>query len=270
MPIDIDLSRLAAARCFLFDMDGTLYLGDKLLPGAKEMIEYLNSQAIPHFFVTNNSSRSKSDYLHKLEILGLPVHQDSVFTSGEAAAMFLQQHKPGARLYVVGTPSLEAEFTQYGFSLTDKTPDYVVLGFDTTLTYAKLWRLCDLVRQGVPYLATHPDINCPAETGYMPDIGSMIALVEASTGRQPDVIIGKPYPPMIQALEQKTGCPKEQMLMVGDRLTTDIAMGQAGIITVLVLTGEGQLTDIPTAACTPDYVMDDLGQLLFYLRSLRS
>ena len=262
----MERSLLASAECYLFDMDGTLYLGDRLLPGASELIEYLTDQAIPYYFVTNNSSRSRLDYLEKLEKLGLHVDHNSVFTSGEATAIYLQHEKPGARLYLVGTPLLEAEFAGYGFKLKDDDPDYAVLGFDTTLTYDKLWRLCDLVREGVPYIATHPDINCPTADGFMPDIGSMMALVETSTGRKPDVIIGKPYPSMIESLVQKTGCPKEKMVMVGDRLNTDIAMGKAGIITVLVLSGEAQEADIPDAVHPPDLVVETLEHLLQYLR----
>ncbi len=117
-------------------------------------------------------------------------------------------------------------------------PDFAVLGFDTTLTYEKIWKLCDLVTAGVPYIATHPDINCPTETGFMPDIGAMMAMVQTSTGKQPDVIIGKPYDPIVQALTAKMNLPVDQLCMVGDRLYTDIALGKTGLATVLVLSGE--------------------------------
>ena len=145
-------------------------------------------------------------------------------------------------------------------------PEYVVVAFDTTLTYEKLWRLCDFVRAGLPYIATHPDINCPTETGFMPDIGAIIAAVEVSTGRRPDVIVGKPYSPIAQALKTKTGLDASQLCMVGDRLYTDIALGQAGVLTVLVLTGETRREDLAGSVHRPDLVVEDLPALVALLR----
>jgi HAD superfamily hydrolase (TIGR01450 family) len=226
------------------------------------LVTYLAERSIPHYFLTNNSSRSKSDYLKKLMGLGLPVTADRIFTSGEATAIYLQAQNPGARLYIVGTPSLENEFAGFGFELVQENPDYAVLGFDTTLTYEKIWKLCDFVREGIPYIATHPDINCPIETGFMPDIGAMIEMVASSTGRRPDVIVGKPHQPIIEAILEKTGFRPFQIAMVGDRLYTDIALGKAGIKTILVLSGEAKLRDIPSAPVQPDFVMENVGELL--------
>lgn len=258
---NLDLSRLARARCFLFDMDGTIYLGGKLINGAKKFLDHLTRDGFPHYFLTNNSSRSRKDYVHKLYGLGLDVPAEQVFSSGEATAIYLKKQQPGARIYLVGTPSLAEEFERFGFELTDENPDYAVLGFDTSLTYEKLHKLCDLVAAGKPYVATHPDINCPTETGFMPDIGAMMALVETSTGRAPDVIVGKPNPPIIEALLEKTGFSVDELVMVGDRLYTDIAMGETGITTVLVLSGEAKPEDIPNAPHQPDFVVQDLGEL---------
>ena len=146
---------------------------------------------------------------------------------------------------MVGTPSLEDEFRQHGFPLVQQQPDFVVLGFDTTLTYQKLWNLCDLARAGVPYIATHPDFNCPTDTGFMPDIGAMIAFVKAATGREPDVVIGKPNRFIVDAAAAKLNLPVSQLGMIGDRLYTDIALGSStGITTVLVLSGETKLEDL--------------------------
>jgi 4-nitrophenyl phosphatase/NagD protein len=263
----VNYSELANIQCFIFDMDGTIYLGDQLLPGAKALIKYLHERGIPHFFLTNNSSRSSSDYMEKLTGFGLATTKEAILTSGEATVIYVRKHKPGARIYLVGTPSLESEFQQAGFDLVEDNPDYAVLGFDTTLTYSKIWRLCDFVREGVPYIATHPDINCPTENGFMPDIGSMIAFVAASTGQQPDVIVGKPHPPMVEAVLEKTGFRTDQLAMVGDRLYTDIAMGKTGITTVLVLSGETKKCDLAIAEYKPDYVIEDVGELLATLRS---
>lgn len=259
---------LRRAACLLFDMDGTIFLGDRLLPGAQEIVAFLRDSNIPYFFLTNNSSRSKLDYVDKLARLGLSVGAERIFTSGEATAYYLQKRKPGARLYVVGTPSLEEEFARFGFSLVEEEPDYAVLGFDTTLTYEKLVHLCNFVRAGKPYIATHPDINCPVEGGFIPDIGAMMALVETSTGRQPDVIVGKPYAPVVEAVSEKTGFAPEQIVMVGDRLYTDIALGKAGLRTVLVLSGETKREDLAESLIQPDLVVAHVGELLEILKTI--
>ncbi len=242
-------------------MDGTIYLGDKLLPGAQEFLKVLDEQGMPYYFLTNNSSRSRLDYVKKLDMLGLKTPPEKIFSSGEATAIYLKKQGNGTRVFLVGTPSLEQEFEEHGFQLVQENPDFAVLGFDTTLTYEKLRKLCDFAVKGIPYIATHPDITCPTEDGFIPDIGAMMALVEASTGRKPDIIIGKPNPPIIEAIVEKTGYSVDQLAMVGDRLYTDIAMGKTGITTILVLTGETKERDIRTAPQRPDYVVKDLCEL---------
>lgn len=254
-------SLLQTARAFIFDMDGTVFVGNRLLPGARELLDELNRRRIPFFFLTNNSSKSVSDYVEKLKGFGLNFDADRIITSGVATAAYLKKNKPGAKLYVVGTPSLETEFEQHGFVLDDASPDFAVLGYDTTLTYAKLCRICDLIRAGVPYIATHPDINCPTETGFIPDIGSFMALIEASTGRQPDQIIGKPHPPIVDAIVARTGLPREGHVMVGDRLYTDIALGKAGIKTILVFSGEAKPDDLVRSSIQPDASVEDLAKI---------
>jgi 4-nitrophenyl phosphatase len=256
-----EIERFRQIQCFLLDMDGTVYLGDQLLPGAKEFLGYLDSRAIPFYFITNNSSRSSSDYVKKFKHINLPYGQEYIFTSGEATALYLSKKMPGAKLYVVGTPSLEQEFREHGFAIVQDDPDQVVLGFDTTLTYEKIWKCCDFIRAGKPYIATHPDLNCPTDTGYMPDIGSMMAMIAASTGCDPDVIIGKPHAPIVEAIVQKTGFPLESLAMIGDRLYTDIALGSTGIMTILVLSGEATLEDLDYSPFKPDLVVQDLAEL---------
>lgn len=260
------LKRLPQVRCFLLDMDGTVYLGGRLLPGASAFLAFLEQEHIPFYFLTNNSSRSAREYATKLHHLGLEFSEEKIFTSGEATAIFLHKQKAGARLYVVGTPALAQELERHGFAVVQEDPDYAVLGFDTTLTYEKLRRLCALVAAGVPYIATHPDVNCPTEDGFMPDIGAMIELVAASTGRRPDVIVGKPHPPIVAALAEKTGFAPQEIAMVGDRLYTDIAMGQAGLTTVLVLSGETRAAQVADSPFQPDLVVDDLADLLDVLQ----
>jgi 4-nitrophenyl phosphatase/NagD protein len=258
----MNLQRLRDVRCFLLDMDGTFYLGDRLIDGALSFIEVLRARGQDFLFLTNNSSKDASQYAEKIRRLGLPVDADRVLTSGAATARYLQRRYPAAKVYVVGTPALEDELARHGFRLEVATPEVAVLGFDTGLTYAKLWRLCDLVRGGLPYVATHPDLNCPTETGFMPDIGATIAFVEASTRRRPDVAIGKPNRLMAEAAAERMGVPVETLCMVGDRLYTDIALGQAaGIPSVLVLSGESRAEDVPASPDQPDYVFASLGEL---------
>src|SRR5919109_1745930 len=203
----IESDSLRQVRCFLLDMDGTVYLGEELLEGALKFIDVLKQQKHDFLFLTNNSSKDSQQYVEKLARLGLPVSRQKVLTSGEATAMHIRELKPEARVYIVGTPALENEFLAHNFVLTREQPDFVVLGFDTTLTYDKLWTLCDLVRAGVPYIATHPDYNCPTESGFMPDIGATIAFVKTSTGREPDLIVGKPNPLFLEKAAERVGVP---------------------------------------------------------------
>ena len=258
----MSINDIQKTACFLFDLDGTVYLGDELLPGAEQILGFLDEIETPYYFLTNNSSRSREDYVKKLAGYGLTVTRERIFSSGMATAIYLQNQKPASRIYLVGTPSLEEEFRDYGFQLVDQNPDFAVLGFDTTLTYEKLRKLSDFIMQGIPYIATHPDINCPTPDGFMPDIGAMMAMIESSTGKKADIIIGKPHAPMIEAVVTLTGHPADQLTMVGDRLYTDIAMGAAGIKTVLVLSGETQRADLPAAPRQPDLVCENLGELL--------
>lgn len=262
---------LAQVRCFLLDMDGTFYLGEQLFEGAMEFLDLLHQQGREYLFLTNNSSKDSQQYVEKFARLGISISRDKIMTSGEATAMQVQRQKPGARVYVVGTRALENEFQARGFVLTDEMPDFAILGFDTTLTYDKMWRLCDLVRAGVPYIATHPDYNCPTENGFMPDIGAMIAFVRASTGREPDLIVGKPNPLLVQHAAEQTGIPVSAMCMIGDRLYTDIALGAtAGIPTILVLSGETRAHEIADSPFQPTYIFQDIQAVADHLLRMNS
>ncbi len=255
------IETLKDIRCYMLDMDGTFYLGDKLLPGAPDFMDYLDKNGLDYLFLTNNSSKHAGLYAQKIRKMGFDVPEQKIFTSGEATTIYLRKQKPGASVYLVGTPALEEEFSRAGFVFDKENPDYAVLGFDTTLTYKKIWRFCDLVRAGKPYIATHPDFNCPTEDGFMPDIGSFIAMIETSTGRRPNVIIGKPYAHIVNAVVEKTGYRLDEIAMIGDRLYTDIALGQAGIKTVLVLSGETKREDLKGSPFHPDVICKDLGDL---------
>jgi 4-nitrophenyl phosphatase len=262
---------LSEVRCFLLDMDGTVYLGEQLLEGASKFLELLHQQGREYLFLTNNSSKDSQQYVGKFARLGLTIPRDKILTSGEATAMHVQRQKPGARVYVVGTEALEKEFRERGFVLTDDTPDFAILGFDTTLTYAKLWKLCDLVRAGVCYIATHPDYNCPTENGYMPDIGAMIAFIKASTGRDPELIVGKPNSLLVEYAAERTGIPVSAMCMIGDRLYTDIALGAAANIpTILVLSGETRAEEVADSPYRPTYIFQNIEAVAEYLIHMNS
>lgn len=255
------MNRLSAIRCFILDMDGTLYLGDTILPGAFDFLKYLESTERSWIFLTNNSSCSSDYYARKLTQMGWKTDASRILTSGEATVLYLQSRSPGARVFLLGTDELTTEFVNHGFELTDMNPQYVVLGFDKTLTYDKLSMACTLIRKGVPFIATHPDINCPTEEGFIPDCGAMIACITASTGKIPHVI-GKPHADIIQAIFTRSQYAHNQMAIVGDRLYTDIATGRnAAITSILVLSGETQAEDVPKATIVPDYIFKHLGEL---------
>ena len=251
---DIDL--------FLLDMDGTIYLGDRLFDCTTPFLETVRALGRRYLFLTNNSSKNRSAYVEKLGRLGIAAAPDDVFTSGEATTLRLRDTMPGAAVAVFGMPTLEREFLDAGFRLVERDPDVVVLGFDQAFDYAKMTRLCDLVRSGVPYIATHPDFNCPVDGGFIPDIGAVIAYVKASTGREPDEVVGKPHAGIVEAIISKYGVPRERLCMVGDRLYTDIALGaEAGIATVLVYSGETSRADAAASPHRPTWTFDDLGGL---------
>lgn len=253
---------LKEINVWLLDMDGTIYLDDILIEGAGEFIESLRQKEKHFLFLTNNSSKSCSAYVKKLHALGLDfVTEEHIYTSGQAAIRYIEKKYPEKKAYLLGTTELRDEFIHAGIQLSDD-PDIVVIGFDTTLTYQKLWKTCDLVRKGIPYIATHPDLNCPTKKGFMPDIGAIIAFIKASTGREPDVIIGKPYRPILQAISEKWSTDFSKMVMVGDRLYTDIAMGKEGIKTILVLSGETKLDDLKSSNYQPDLVISSVKELI--------
>ncbi|MBP5312101.1 MAG: HAD-IIA family hydrolase [Clostridia bacterium] len=260
---------------FLFDMDGTLYLGNDRLEGALELIELLKSQGKRSFYITNNSSKVPEEYVKKLGGMGIAAAVDDFFTSADAIVYMLNKIRPGAKLYVVGTPGFENYMVRNGFELVKGytqdpalVPDFVVLGFDTTLTYDKLRIMCDYLVDGVRYVATHPDMVCPAE-GHrsVPDAGSFMLLIEGATGRRPELIAGKPNPTMINILCEKLGCPKDKVAVVGDRLNTDIMSGiNAGCKTVCVLTGETDVALLRKSDVRPDYIFESVNDIYKALR----
>lgn len=252
-------------KFFLLDMDGTIYLGNKLIDGAKDFLNTLKEKKIKYLFLTNNSSKNKDRYVEKLNGLGIEANREDVFTSGEATTIYLNRLKKGAKIFLLGTKDLEEEFEKAGFILVKeraKDIDFVVLGFDTTLTYEKLWIACEYIAEGVTYIATHPDFNCPLEGGkFMPDVGSMIELIKASTGKTPTVI-GKPSSHIIEAILNKYSLNKEELAMVGDRLYTDIRTGlDNGLTSILVMSGETNEEMLKETIYKPDFIFNSVKEL---------
>jgi len=267
---DKNLARIKQIKCFLFDMDGTINLGMELIPGMEGFFEKLAAAGRSYYLVTNNSSRGHEHYVAKMNKIGVPVKRENVLISSDAFVSYMLRTKPGARLFLLGTEDLRRQIDDAGFTLTqtlEEGADYVVVGFDQTLTYENLTIACRLIDKGVPYIATHPDVRCPIEGGeYIPDTGSFIACIRAATGREPLLVTGKPYGYMVDTVMERTGFKKEEIAMVGDRLTTDIPFGtRNGILSILVLTGEATLEEAQKAAEKPDVILPKASDILRYL-----
>lgn len=254
---------LGEKKLYIFDMDGTIYLGNQVFPFAIRFIKNLRKNGKRVLFFTNNASHDPAFYLQKLNRLGFEATAEEIMTSGDVTAEFLLRHRKGKRVYLVGTEELVQNFAAKGIPLLtgkEDAADIVITSFDTTLTYEKLDNACRFVRNGAEYLSTHPDFNCPTETGFIPDSGAIAAFVTASTGVTP-TYFGKPYRETLDMICEATEVSKEDMCIFGDRLYTDIALGRRhGVTSVLVLSGETQPADVENAAPAdrPDFVFPDL------------
>jgi len=254
---------LTDKKLFVFDMDGTIYLGDKVFPKAVRLIKRLRAEGRRVLFFTNNASHSPEFYEKKLVRLGFEPRENEIMTSGDVTVAFLKKHRTGKNVYLLGTPDLIDSFKKADIPLSDgadpKSGDIVITSFDTTLTYDKLSRACRLIMNGSEYLSTHPDFNCPTEDGFIPDSGAISAFVTASTGVTPRYF-GKPYSETMDMICSVTGVDKNDVAVVGDRLYTDIAMGKrSGVTAILVLTGETSEKDLVGLErdAMPDIVLDD-------------
>jgi len=233
----------ARVKYFIFDMDGTFYLGDHMIPGAGDFARSLAAKGLDYKFFTNNSSNNEAVCMAKLARMGFPVEPGRVVLSSDVAADYLNTHCPGARVYLLGNERLTADMERAGVELVQENPDLILLGFDTTLDYEKIVKTANWLAAGLPYYATHPDKNCPMGAGFWPDTGSMIALFEASTGRRP-IVLGKPMRTTVDYLTRLLECAPEELVFVGDRLETDVAIGaKHGIPSVLVLSGVTSLAE---------------------------
>ena len=256
---------LQSMKLFLFDMDGTLYLGNQLYPFTIELLNTIKANGGKYLFMTNNSSKSVLDYVKKLEKLGIQATREEFMTSSQATAFYLHKYHEGQRLYVCGTQSLNE-----GFTVTTNLDevDCIVMGFDTELTFQKLHDVSYLLltRPELPYIATNPDLVCPTEFGSVPDCGSVCIGIKNATGREP-IVIGKPSPLMPQLAMEKLDIAKEETCVVGDRIYTDVKSGlNAGITGILVLSGETTREILEASEDKPHLVLENAGQILDALK----
>lgn len=261
---------LKQIKLFLMDMDGTVYLGPQKIPGAFEALETLRASGRQVCFLTNNSSRSQDQYVEHIARYDFAASLDEVYTSGLATCGYLNKHHKGARVFVLAPPRVQEEMRRHGVNVIEGTPsdrkdypDVVVVAFDTTLTYDRLYAACRYIHAGATYVATHPDNFCPALECNMPDMGGFIALIEKTLDRLPDVIVGKPYAPMAEAVSEKFGLRPNQIAMVGDRLYTDIRFGvDNGFAGILVMTGETTPAMLAESPIRPTLVLNTFADIL--------
>ena len=264
------MQALKNVKLFLFDMDGTLYLGDNLFSFTKELLSTIHQKGYKYLFLTNNSAKSVNDYVIKLKRLGIESTVDDFLTSSQATAFYLKKHHKNDRLYVCGTKSLIVELQKEGFIVTqnvDET-DCIVMGNDQELTFKKLHDISYLLltRKDIPYIATNPDYVCPTEFGSVPDCGSVCDMLFNVSGRRP-IFIGKPEPLMPRLAMEKAGYNAEETAVVGDRIYTDIKSGlNAGTVTVLVMSGETTKEVLDASIDKPQYVLSSAEEILKLLK----
>lgn len=260
--------KLKDINLFLFDMDGTLYLGNQLYDFTIELLQAIRNAGKRYLFMTNNSSKSVSDYVKKLDRLGITATEEDFITSSQATAYYLKLHHKEARLYVCGTQSLKEELKKEGFVVTNDLEEVecIVMGFDTELTFQKLDDVSKLLAtRELPYIATNPDYVCPTEYGSVPDCGSVCDMIYNATGKRP-LVIGKPASLMPELAMQKWGYSKEETAVVGDRIYTDIKSGlNAGITGILVLSGETTREILEESIDKPHIVLENAGEMIPYI-----
>lgn len=257
------MDTLRQKKLFLLDMDGTLYLGDRLFPHCRDFLDAIRARGGDYLYLTNNSSRSVTDYVKKMERIGIPANAGEFFTSTDAACILLKD-RPYRKIYALGTASFVSQLRGEGFPVTTEPEDDIdclLMGYDTELSYRKLEDACILLNRGVTYLATNPDLVCPTVWGYAPDCGSVSQMLFNATGRKPS-FIGKPEPDIALLAMKKAGCSKEETVLIGDRIYTDIACGvNAGITTVLVFSGESTRETLKKSQVKPNFTCEGVGEI---------
>ncbi len=252
-------------RGYAVDLDGTVYLGDTLIPGADRAIEALRRAGARVVFLSNNPLYTREDYAAKLTRLGIPTHPEDVINSSLVLVRHLSTTAAGARLFVIGEDSVKRELAAAGFTLVERPEevDYVVACFDRTFDYRKLKVGFDALRRQARFIATNRDPYCPTPDGGLPDAGAIVAALEAATGRSLELVVGKPSPIMARVLLERLGTPREETLVVGDRWETDVQLGKAmGSPTALVLTGATSPEALDRCPQPPDYVLESLADVV--------
>lgn len=247
---------------FLIDMDGVIYKGSELIPGADEFINRLVRQSIPFLFLTNNSQRTRRDVAKKLSRMGIDVAEEHIFTCAMATARFLAQQKPHGTAYVIGEGGLHYSMHQNGYAIVDHDPDYVVVGEGRTITFEMLETAVNMILKGAKLISTNPDPNCPTPNGTRPGCGAIVAMLEKATGREA-FSVGKPSPIMMRYARKEIGLSSADTYMIGDTMETDILGGvKMGYRTILVLSGGAKRSDLDRYAYQPDQVVNSVADLL--------
>ncbi|VBB05074.1 Hypothetical protein LUCI_0280 [Lucifera butyrica] len=261
-----NLQILKQVKCFILDLDGTVYLGKEVLDGSIEFLKMLEQSNIQFRFFTNNSSKNAGFYIRKLSGMGFSTDESRMLISNQVIIDHLQKNMTDKKVFVLGNEYLKSDFVAAGIRVVEEEPDVVAVGFDTSLVYERVAQACRFIRQGAVFLGVNPDLNCPVENGFIPDCGSICAMISASTGVKPEYF-GKPSFHTLQYILQNTGFKENEIAFVGDRLYTDIAIGQGTqAVTILVLSGETQPEDLAEAAIQPMFTFPSLKELTTVLR----
>jgi NagD protein len=267
-PEPADLKRLTRIRHVVLDLDGTIYKGSEIFNFSHGFFKQLERLGIGYTYLTNNSSLSVDQYLQKIKSLGLEVAAENIYTSSLATIDYLKTRQSGLRkLYILGTDGLKKEFREYGFLVVgqddDEEPDAVIVGFDTSLDYKRLCKAGYWIKLGKPFIATHPDRICPTnQPTLLIDCGAICAALSSATGKAPEVVLGKPDPGMLWGIMERNKLLKDEVAVVGDRLSTDIEMARrAGVMGILVLTGDANVQDVKSTLHPPDLIVDNIQML---------
>ena len=257
-------NKLKEKTLYLLDMDGTIYNENEIFDGRLEFLEEIERRDGQYVFITNNSSKSVEDYVQKVRAMGIKAEYENFYTSGQATAMYLKENYPNQVVYCMGTKSLIKELREAGIEVVtevDERAGVVLLGFDTENTSEKIRNTCIMLGRDVAYLATNPDLVCPVSFGYIPDCGSMSIMLKNATGKEP-FFIGKPEPIMVNCVLKKLNCKREDAVIVGDRLYTDIKTGaNAQVDTICVLSGEASMEDILQGEVEPTYIFKSVKEI---------
>ena len=263
-----NLNLLKQIKCFILDLDGTVYLGKKVLDVSIEFLETLSKNDIRFKFFTNNSSKNAKFYVKKIRSMGYAAKDDMMLISNQVIISHIQATMQDKKVFILGNEYLKSDFIYSDINVVDEDPDVVVVGFDTSLAYENVSKACKFIRNGAIFLGVHPDFNCPVENGFIPDCGSICAMITASTGVIPEYF-GKPSIHTLHYILEKTGLKEEEIAFVGDRLYTDIAIGQGNdAVTILVLSGETKLQDLKKSEIQPTFTFNSLKEVKAALQQI--